>query len=75
MIVFMARPKDSPIVLSFHILDCIETMRVIHSNTSTDARWKSHRGSLLRSVFTVGVMCKYFNMESVPIKEGAVSPQ
>ncbi|XP_064386068.1 nipped-B-like protein isoform X2 [Halichondria panicea] len=54
--------------------NCMNSMRVIRSTTPNDSHWQSHRGSLLRSIFTVGVMCKYFNMETVPVKEGTTRP-
>ncbi len=53
--------------------ECLEQMRVLQSQNPTSPQLKTHRASLLRSLFTVGVLCKFFNFDSIIPQSSGVS--
>ncbi len=53
---------------------CLEQMHTLHSQNSSHPQLKSHRAALLRSLFSVGVVCKFFDVDSFTQKS-SVSEQ
>ncbi len=45
--------------------ECLEQMKALQSQNPSNPQLKTHRHSLLRSLFTVGVLCKFFNFDSI----------
>lgn len=48
----------------YTIVGCLEQMHTLHSQSPSHTQLKVHRASLLRSLFTVGVVCKFFDVDS-----------
>ena len=44
---------------------CLERVRTLHSQNPQNSQLTAMRPSLLRSVFTVGLICKQFDMNTI----------
>jgi len=49
-------------------VDLLESVRTIHSKDKTNQKLVSLRPSILRSLFTVGLFCKHFDMDVISQK-------
>ena len=54
---------------------CLEQMHALHSQNPSHPQLKTHRASLLRSLFSVGVVCKFFDVDSFTQKSVSVRYQ
>lgn len=48
-------------------------MRALQVQNPTSPHLRTHRASLLRSLFTVGVLCKFFNFDTIMPQPSGVS--
>lgn len=55
-------------------LTCLQHVRSLHSQNPTNPQLSSLRASLLRSLFTVGLICKNFDIDSISSQPAQANP-
>lgn len=49
----------------YKIIDLLESVKAIHAKDKANPKLVSLRPSILRSLFTVGLFCKHFNIDMI----------